>query len=221
MVILWRRVLAGGPGSMTGRRSHHTEGVKPEARGLTPAIWSPSFRTRMATGSVLHKAGTCNPISEAWTHLRAHTNRQTQTYIHTHTNTERTACYCQAAENIPAEGFSMRGDGVTASLTRSLSVLKTNTRKLIHGTHLRVDTSQLVKSWFKQRWVGDNWKIRLRSRCLDKWIWKDKVLQTAGRKHCHAPVDVQWESETRFSACHGFSNANSDYNVVQGLQYTI
>lgn len=78
MVILWRRVLAGGSGSMTGRRSDHTEGVKPGAHGLTPAIWSPSFKTRMATGSVLYKAGTCNPISEAWTHLSAHTGTQTQ-----------------------------------------------------------------------------------------------------------------------------------------------
>lgn len=25
-----------------------------------------------------------------------------------------------------------------------------------------------------------------------------KVLQTAGGKHCHAPVDLQWESETNF-----------------------
>lgn len=43
MAILWRRVLAGGTGSLTARRLYHTEEVKPEPSGLTPAIWSPLF----------------------------------------------------------------------------------------------------------------------------------------------------------------------------------
>lgn len=108
MAILWRRILAGESGSLTGRRSDHTEGVKPEARGLTPAIWSPSFKARMATGSVLHKAGTCNLISEAWTKPQG-----SDAYTRKHW---KTACYLQAAEKITAEGFSVRGVGFTASL---------------------------------------------------------------------------------------------------------
>lgn len=68
-----------------------------EACGLTLAIWSPSFKTRIATGSVLHKAGTRNPISEAWTHL-------TDSHMHTHKNR---AQYQQATESITAAGFSL------------------------------------------------------------------------------------------------------------------
>lgn len=61
--------MAGGSGSMTGRRTDHMGygGAEGELIQGTEASLRPSdpLGLRQATGSVLHEAGTCNPISEA------------------------------------------------------------------------------------------------------------------------------------------------------------